>query len=136
MIKTDNKVVAISENQINDAVNTLTLAFEKDPFHRYVFENHLKHYRTLEQILFKYLTVVKFKHSQNILGVTRDNKLMGIANIESPEYKESFWKSYISPDVSSLLLQMILVSGLVPTYRLIKYSQLIGAKSQKNLIFI
>ena len=38
MIKTDNKVVAISENQINDAVNTLTLAFEKDPFHRYVFE--------------------------------------------------------------------------------------------------
>ena len=87
-INTSEKpVISITKDNLEEATEVLTRAFEDDPVVRYFLSGHEKDYPEGVHKLFGYQCLMYIEMELPIFGTVRNNRITGIACLSGPEKK-------------------------------------------------
>jgi ribosomal protein S18 acetylase RimI-like enzyme len=84
----DNSVISITKENLEEAIKVLTRAFEDDPVVRYFLSGHEKDYPEGDRKLFGYQCLMYIEMGLPIFGTVRNNHITGVACLSGPEKKD------------------------------------------------
>ncbi|MFD2231754.1 GNAT family N-acetyltransferase [Alkalimarinus sediminis] len=117
----ETKIVRLDPAATNEAKAILYHAYRDEPTFKYLFDASRAGYDQRVRATIRELIDLHFAHNQDVIGLSADNRLVGIALVGSPTVRLNLAEQF------NWRIRMMLTAGLSSTRRYIEYHMQVKA---------
>lgn len=117
----ETKIVRLDPAATNEAKAILYHAYRDEPTFKYLFDSSRAGYDQRVRATIRELIDLHFAHRQDVIGLSVDNRLVGIALVGSPTVRLNLAEQF------NWRIRMMLTAGLSSTRRYIDYHMQVNA---------